>query len=117
MKIGLFLKGLLKQVVTLWPVVIDMYKDREFLEKYGVKARKYVVEHFERADIAEDLHLALKKIATSDEFLLSLSGGNEYDYFLTWKGLWVRQFMKSWKMELIGEKSQNVPGLMPVSPL
>ena len=51
---------------TLAETVLDMYKDREFSEKYGVKARKYVVEHFERADIAEDFHLALKKIATSE---------------------------------------------------
>ncbi len=42
--------------------VLNLYKNRKLLEEYGTNARKYVMTHFERARIAEELHDTLKRI-------------------------------------------------------
>ncbi|MFX0140650.1 MAG: glycosyltransferase, partial [Candidatus Hodarchaeota archaeon] len=45
--------------------VLKFYNNRDLIEKYGKNARKYVVEHFDREKIAEELNLSLNKVAKS----------------------------------------------------
>lgn len=47
---------------ALKTAILNLYHHRELLGEYGVNARKYVVEHFDRKKIAEHFHQALTKI-------------------------------------------------------
>jgi len=43
--------------------ILKFYHNRDLIKEYGMNARRYVVEHFDRAKIAENLNIILNEIS------------------------------------------------------